>query len=54
MKPLRLIPLPSKMFVREVSCGSVHTLILSYSGSVYAFGQNRDGQLGITYAVVDK
>ena len=32
---------------KQVVCGTHHTLILSISGLVYAFGRNTEGQLGI-------
>ena len=32
-----------------MSCGSFHTLAVSSSGSVYSFGQNKYGKLGIHY-----
>ena len=32
--------------IRSVACGQQHTLILSESGQVLAFGDNTHGQLG--------
>jgi len=33
--------------VRQVACGSRHTLILTTAGDVFAFGDNTSGQLGL-------
>ncbi|KAJ3435379.1 regulator of chromosome condensation [Anaeramoeba flamelloides] len=34
-------------FVKQVSCGSSHTLVLCKSGNVYSWGFGSDGQLGL-------
>jgi alpha-tubulin suppressor-like RCC1 family protein len=34
------------VFMEKISCGSVHSLLLSSDGSIYAFGRNSDGELG--------
>jgi RCC1 and BTB domain-containing protein len=34
------------VFIEKISCGSVHSLLLSSDGSIYAFGRNSDGELG--------
>ena len=34
----------------NVSCGSFHTLAVEKDGSVYSFGQNKYGKLGIHYS----
>jgi alpha-tubulin suppressor-like RCC1 family protein len=41
---LMSIELPSP--VKEVACGEHHTLLLTESGDCFAFGSNREGQLG--------
>ena len=45
-----LIPTEMKSFsgrcIREIACGSHHTLLLMKDGSVYSFGNNDSGQLG--------
>ncbi len=33
----------------NVSCGSFHTLVVEKDGSVYSFGQNKYGKLGLDY-----
>lgn len=33
--------------VKQVACGSEHSVLLSASGSLYAFGWNEHGQLGL-------
>ena len=48
---LHLVPklLDTSLFsVASVSCGNQHSLILTSSGSILAFGRNMDGQLGIS------
>jgi alpha-tubulin suppressor-like RCC1 family protein len=39
--------LPSDFQLVQVECGSEHTLLLSPNGSVWAFGWNEHGQLGL-------
>jgi alpha-tubulin suppressor-like RCC1 family protein len=34
------------VFIEKISCGEDHSLLLSSDGNVYAFGRNRDGELG--------
>jgi alpha-tubulin suppressor-like RCC1 family protein len=34
------------VFIEKISCGSLHSLLLSSDGNIYAFGWNRFGQLG--------
>lgn len=36
----------SKLSIIQISCGGMHTLALSSSGSVYSWGCNDDGALG--------
>jgi len=48
---LKLWSLPSELqlpgvFVREASCGGMHTLLRSSCGQVYSFGEGRNGRLG--------
>ena len=33
--------------IRQVSCGGSHTVIVTISGAVYAWGRNSRGQLGV-------
>ena len=47
----KLWSLPSELqlpgvFVREASCGGMHTLLRSSCGQVYSFGEGRNGRLG--------
>ena len=39
--------LPLKFRVMDVSCGDKHSLILGENGSIYSFGNNKYGQLGL-------
>ena len=41
------VHLPNNIKVCSVSCGLHHTLLLTTSGQVYAFGSNTHGQLGV-------
>jgi RCC1 and BTB domain-containing protein len=34
------------VFIEKISCGFYHSLLLSSDGNIYAFGSNRDGELG--------
>jgi hypothetical protein len=34
------------VFIEKISCGSRHSLLLSNDGNIYAFGRNKDGELG--------
>jgi len=36
-----------KLFVRSVTLGNEHTLLLTYTGELYAFGRNAEGQCGV-------
>ena len=42
----QLLNMPSTSPVVQVSCGLHHTVVLTLSGEVYAFGSNQFGQLG--------
>lgn len=42
----QLLSMPSMSPVVQVSCGLHHTVVLTLSGEVYAFGSNQFGQLG--------
>ena len=44
--PVLVDDLSDKEIVR-VSCGAFHTFVLSKDGSIYAFGQNKYGKLGL-------
>ena len=39
----------SKAFIRKIACGNEHSLALSFTGQVYAWGRNNRGQLGIGF-----
>ena len=43
----QLIDFDDEMNVKNVACGSKHTLIMSESNEVYATGWNKYGQLGL-------
>jgi alpha-tubulin suppressor-like RCC1 family protein len=34
------------VFIEKISCGKVHSLLLSSDGNIYAFGRNKSGELG--------
>jgi alpha-tubulin suppressor-like RCC1 family protein len=34
------------VFIEKISCGKFHSLLLSRDGFIYAFGRNKDGELG--------
>lgn len=40
------VPLPDQDRVCELSCSSYHALVIGYSGKLYTFGRNAEGQLG--------
>ena len=40
----QILPLP---IIKEISCGAYFTICLDYEGSLYSFGQNKQGELGI-------
>jgi alpha-tubulin suppressor-like RCC1 family protein len=42
---MRHVPVPNA-FITEVACGDRHTLALADDGSVYSWGNNKNGQLG--------
>ena len=46
MKPEK-IGFPSNEIINDICCGSNHTLVLSSDGTVYGWGWNKDGQLGL-------
>lgn len=35
--------------IKNISCGSMHNIILTHSGEIYSWGSNRDGQLGLDH-----
>ena len=37
----------SSAYIKNISAGSFHSLILTNNGQIYAFGSNHDGQLGL-------
>ncbi|CAD5121712.1 DgyrCDS10196 [Dimorphilus gyrociliatus] len=43
----KLFVLPTKEAIKQVSCGSYFTLVLTKSGKLYAFGENDSYQLGL-------
>ena len=46
IEPTRVDDLDDKEIV-NISCGAFHTLVLSRDGTMYSFGQNKYGKLGI-------
>lgn len=42
-----LLPVPLPAPVAAVAAGEHHTLVLTATGDVYAFGSNREGQIGV-------
>ena len=40
----QILPLP---IIKQVSCGAYFTICVDYDGSIYSFGENNYGQLGI-------
>ena len=44
-----LIEMPDKVSVKQISCGSYHSLLLTTDGNIYSFGYNICGQLGLKY-----
>ena len=45
--PREVVGLPDGILISQASCGANHTLVLDGNeGNVYAFGENRSGQLG--------
>ncbi|KAG5335514.1 RCBT1 protein, partial [Acromyrmex heyeri] len=43
----QLVGIPESLIVDKVTCGSNHTLVLTDKGTIYAWGGNKFGQLGI-------
>jgi alpha-tubulin suppressor-like RCC1 family protein len=41
------VPLPASVRVARVACGEGHRLLLTTGGSVYAFGDGKNGRLGL-------
>ncbi|XP_058850990.1 probable E3 ubiquitin-protein ligase HERC1 isoform X1 [Acipenser ruthenus] len=41
------VPALSGIFIEDVAVGAEHTLVLSLTGDVYAWGSNSEGQLGL-------
>jgi len=46
-KPLRVVGALCGLPIRQVACGSAHTICLSVSGDAYSWGRNRRGSLGL-------
>lgn len=46
MRP-KLIPSLRSVFIVEISCGTHHTVVRAANGILYAWGDNRYGQLGV-------
>ena len=46
-----MVPTPvdclTSLPLRFISCGAHHSLVVSHSGAVYAWGKNNKGQLGL-------
>ena len=49
VKPIvpTLIESLNQVFIKQVSCGQEHTVALTDQGSVYAWGLNTQGALGL-------
>ena len=43
----RVIPMAHKLNVAALACGSMHTLLLTRAATVYSWGSNQSGQLGL-------
>ncbi|XP_065053483.1 uncharacterized protein LOC135682495 isoform X2 [Rhopilema esculentum] len=46
-QPFKVPPTYWNEFICSISCGGRHTAVLSASGTVYCFGDGRNGQLGV-------
>ena len=46
-KPPKDIPARTEVLAMDVACGSAHVVVLSRKGAVYAWGLNKNGQLGL-------
>ena len=44
-----LIQMPNNVSVKQISCGSHHSLLLTTDGDIYSFGHNGHGQLGLNH-----
>jgi alpha-tubulin suppressor-like RCC1 family protein len=42
----KFVAVKRNVFIKKISCGSYHSLLLSSNGGIYAFGRNEDGELG--------
>ena len=42
----KLVEMPNNVWVKQISCGSYHSLLLTTERGIYSFGFNRHGQLG--------
>mmetsp|Transcript_62319 Transcript_62319/g.124882 ORF Transcript_62319/g.124882 Transcript_62319/m.124882 type:complete len:532 (+) Transcript_62319:120-1715(+) len=42
-----LPPLPGGKVAKQISCGSAHTMVVAYDGSVFGCGCNESGELGL-------
>jgi alpha-tubulin suppressor-like RCC1 family protein len=43
-------PLPEGKVAKQISCGSAHTMVLAWDGSVFGCGFNESGELGLGHA----
>ena len=41
------IPMRNNIFIKKISCGDNHSLLLTSDGDIYSFGYNEDGRLGV-------
>lgn len=48
LKPQMVLSFPENTKIKQVSCGRYHALAVTEAGQVYAWGDNRCGQLGLT------
>ena len=42
----KLVEMPNNVSVKQISCGTFFSLILTTGGTIYSFGTNHNGQLG--------
>ena len=43
------VQMPNNVSVKQISCGSYHSLLLTTDGDIYSFGNNNCGQLGLKH-----
>ena len=43
----KLVRMPNRVPVKQIACGRDFSLLLTYDGTIYSFGSNKQGQLGL-------